>query len=131
MSGSRKKAAGASTEYVIISSDEQTVDDDAFRAYVGELQAALAAREDIVAAPPASYYDVAAESEEAAAGLVSASRTATLLPVEIVDDEAETVENLRDVLADHRSDDVHDPGRRSGDAVRRLLGDRGGRRPEG
>ena len=99
-----QEAAGASTEYVIISSDEQTVDDDAFRAYVGELQAALAAREDIAAAPPASFYDVAAESEEAAAGLVSASRTATLLPVEIVDDEAETVENLRDVLADHRSD---------------------------
>src|SRR4029453_17975176 len=62
------------------------------------------AKTDIVAAPPASYYDVRQQSEDAAAGLVSASRTATLLPVEIKDDETETVDELRAVLADHRSD---------------------------
>jgi RND superfamily putative drug exporter len=99
-----QQTAGASTEYVIIESDQQTVDDPVFQEYVGELQAALAAKTDIVAAPPASYYDVRQRSEDAAAGLVSASRTATLLPVEIKDDETETVDALRAVLADHRSD---------------------------
>ena len=98
------ETAGASTEYVIISSNEQTIDDDAFRAYVGELQAALAERTDLVAEPPASYYDVVAESEDAAAGLVSSSRTATLLPVAIKDDEVETVDELRALLTEHRSD---------------------------
>jgi RND superfamily putative drug exporter len=99
-----EQSAGASTEFVIISSNEQTVDDPAFEDYVGELQAALAARKDLVAEPPASYYDVFARSEDAAAGLVSANRTATLLPVAIKDDEIETVEGLRDLLAEHRSD---------------------------
>ncbi|HET9248391.1 MAG TPA: MMPL family transporter, partial [Actinomycetota bacterium] len=99
-----QQTVGASTEYVIIESDQQTVDDPAFQEYVGELQAALAARTDIVAAPPASYYDVRQRSEDAAAGLVSASRTATLLPVEIKDDETVTVDELRAVLADHRSE---------------------------
>jgi RND superfamily putative drug exporter len=99
-----EQTAGASTEYVIISSNQQTVDDPAFAKYVGELQAALAARKDLVAEPPASYYDVFAQSEDAAAGLVSTSRTATLLPVSIKDDEVETVEGLRDLLAEHRSD---------------------------
>ncbi len=99
-----EQSAGASTEFVIISSDEQTVDEPAFEEYVGKLQAALTARTDLVAEPPASYYDVFARSEEAAAGLVSADRTATLLPVAITDDEVETVEGLRDLLAEHRSD---------------------------
>ena len=57
-----EQSAGASTEFVIISSDEQTVDDPTFEEYVGELQAALAARTDLVAEPPASYYDVVAQS---------------------------------------------------------------------
>ena len=99
-----EQTVGASTEFVIIWSNQQTVEDPAFEEYVGELQAALAARKDLVAEPPASYYDVLAQSEDAAAGLVSASRTATLLPVAIKDDEAETVEGLRDLLAAHRSD---------------------------
>jgi RND superfamily putative drug exporter len=98
-----RQTAGASTEYVIISSSQQTVDDPAFEEYVGEIQAALAARKDIIAEPPASYYDVFQESEDAAAGLVSASRTATLLPVAITDDEVETVEDLRALLAEHAS----------------------------
>jgi putative drug exporter of the RND superfamily len=95
---------GVSTEYVIIESDQQTVDDPVFQGYVGELQAAFAARDDLVAAPPASYHDVFARDENAAAGLVSANRTATLLPVAIKDDDVETVEALRDILAEHRSD---------------------------
>jgi putative drug exporter of the RND superfamily len=99
-----EQMAGASTEYVIVSSDQHAVNDPEFQEYVGELQAALAARTDIVAEPPASYYDVVAESEQAAAGLVSASRTATLLPVSITDDEIETVDELRGVLEDHESD---------------------------
>ena len=98
------ETAGASTEYVIIGSDQHAVDDPEFQEFVGELQAALASRTDIVAEPPASYYDVAAGSEDAAAGLVSASRTATLLPVAIIDDETETVDELRAILADHRSE---------------------------
>ena len=74
-----EQSAGASTEFVIISSNQQTVDDAAFKEYVGELQAALAARKDLVAEPPASYYDVFAKSEDAAAGLVSAAITSGTL----------------------------------------------------
>jgi len=95
--------AGAGTEYVIVSSDSSSVEDPAFRAFVTELQGALASSE-VVAEPPATYHDVAEAAPEQAAGLVSKDGGATLIPVSIVDEEIDTVESLRDTLADHRAE---------------------------
>jgi RND superfamily putative drug exporter len=96
------KTAGVETEYVIVSSTHASVDDAAFQNYVKELQGALASAKDLVAAPPVTYYDVAAKDQNAAAGLVSSGRDATLIPVPIKDDEIETVDDLRAILDDHR-----------------------------
>ncbi len=41
---------GASTEYVIVHSDSLTVDDPAYQTYVQQVQGALAAKKDLVAA---------------------------------------------------------------------------------
>jgi RND superfamily putative drug exporter len=95
------ETAGVGTEYVIVSSSDLTVDDASYEGFVQELQGALAARTDLVAEPPATYYEVRSQSEEAAAGLVSEDRGSTLIPVAIADDEAKDVEDLRAVLADH------------------------------
>jgi RND superfamily putative drug exporter len=92
---------GASTEYMIVSADGLSVDDEAFRAYVQEVQGALAVADDLVAEPPATYYDVVAKDKRAAAGLVSQDRQATLIPVSIADDGIETIEDLRALLARH------------------------------
>ncbi len=62
---------GASTEFVIVHSETLTVDDPAFKEYVQQLQGALAAETDLVAAPPTTYYDALEASPDAAAGLVS------------------------------------------------------------
>ncbi|HET9672941.1 MAG TPA: MMPL family transporter [Actinomycetota bacterium] len=93
--------AGASTEFVIVSAEGLTVDDEAFRAYVQELQGALAASRGLVAEPPATYYDVIEQDERAAAGLVSQDLSATLIPVPIVKNESETIDGLRELLAEH------------------------------
>ncbi len=98
---------GASTEYVIVSAEELeglTVDDEGFRSYVQELQGALAGAGELLAAPPATYYDVAAQDEQEAAALVSRDRTATLIPVSISDDDVETIEELRALLSQHDRD---------------------------
>ncbi|HEX6401089.1 MAG TPA: MMPL family transporter [Actinomycetota bacterium] len=95
------ETAGVGTEFVIVSSDTLTVQDAEFEAFVEELQGALAQRTDLVAEPPATYYDVRAQSEEAAAGLVSRDGGSTLIPVAIADDEAEDVVELRALLAEH------------------------------
>ena len=90
----------ASTEYVIVSSDSATVEDPAYRSYVEGLQAALAAEES-VASPPATYYQAIEQSPEAAVGLVSQDQRSTLIPVTITDQDEETIESLRGVLASH------------------------------
>jgi RND superfamily putative drug exporter len=94
------KQAGKSTEYVIVGSAATTVDDPAFKAYVTTLQGALAAKKDILAASPTTYYDVAAQSPDQAAGLVSQDKHYTLIPVAISDDGASTIDELRQVIAD-------------------------------
>jgi putative drug exporter of the RND superfamily len=93
-----RRSAGVGTEYVIVSSRDLTVDDPAYRGFVQELQGTLARRRDLVARPPATFYDV---PEEAAAGLVSRDGRSTLIPIAIRDDEVETVEGLRELLAEH------------------------------
>jgi uncharacterized membrane protein YdfJ with MMPL/SSD domain len=98
------KSAGKETEYVIVQSDSQTVDAASFEAYVKRLQAALAAKTGLVAAPPITYYDAVQQSPDQAAGLVSQDRHATLIPVAIKDTEASTVEDVRAVLHANTAD---------------------------
>ena len=67
---------GASTEYVIVHSDSLTVDDPAYQAFVTQLQGTLAAKTDLIAAPPSTYYDALA-SVARRGGRVSYPRTST------------------------------------------------------
>ncbi|MGH2596313.1 MAG: MMPL family transporter, partial [Actinomycetota bacterium] len=95
---------GKSTEYVIVQSDSLTVDDPAYQTYVGQLQSALAAKTDLLAAPPTTYYDAAQSSPQAAAGLVSKDKHYTLIPVAITEDSTATVDGLRETLAGNTAD---------------------------
>jgi RND superfamily putative drug exporter len=88
----------ASTEFVIVHSDSLTVDDPEYRAYVEQVQGALAAKGDLLASPPTTYYDALEQSPEAAAGLVSEDKQYTLISVPIVEDATSTVEGLRETL---------------------------------
>ncbi len=68
------------TETVIVRSETATVDDPAFRAVVDETVAALRGMTGVVTSA-ASYYDAQATGNPAAAGMVSADRHATVIPV--------------------------------------------------
>jgi RND superfamily putative drug exporter len=98
------ETVGASTEYVIVSGDGVSVDDEAFRSYVTALQGALVARSDLVAEPPASYYDVVEQAPEQAAGLVSRDGTAMLLPIATVEDDVEEIDDLRALLREQEAE---------------------------
>src|SRR3989442_8676400 len=90
---------GKSTEYVIVRSDSLTVDDAAYQTYVKQLQTALAAKTDLLAARPTTYYDALSASPDAAAGLVSKDKHYTLIPVAISKDDTATIDDLRSMLA--------------------------------
>ena len=95
---------GASTEFVIVHSETLTVDDPAYKAYVQELQSALAAEPDLVVGTPTTYYDALEASPDAAAGLVSEDQHYTLISFSIAQDDTATVEGVRDVLASTTAD---------------------------
>ena len=95
---------GASTEYVIVHSDSLTVDDPAYQTFVKQLQATLASKTDLVAAPPSTYYDALAQSPDAAAALVSKDKHYTLIPIAITKDDTPTIEGIRDTLASATAD---------------------------
>ena len=102
-------AVGESTEFVIVQSDDLTVDDAAYQAYVEQLQAALAEKtgddgDKLLVAPPASYYDALEQSPEAAAGLVSDDKHYSLISASIAKDETATIDGLRDVLTSNSSE---------------------------
>jgi RND superfamily putative drug exporter len=86
------------TEYVIVDSSGTTVDDAAFKSYVTELQGVLAGADDLVSEPPVTYYDVAQQDPQTAAGLLSSDKTAMLIPVVLVDNEAATADDFRDLV---------------------------------
>ncbi|HEY7660021.1 MAG TPA: MMPL family transporter [Actinomycetota bacterium] len=90
--------AGESTEYVIVHSDTLNVDDPEFQAYVQQVQAALAAETEFLAAPPTTTYDLQEAAPEQAAGMVSADGTYTLIAVPVAEIDDATVERLREVL---------------------------------
>jgi putative drug exporter of the RND superfamily len=98
------EAAGKSTEYVIVHSEEFTVDDPEFQAYVQELQAALAAETDYLAAAPTTTYDLQEAAPEQAAGMVSQDGHYTLIAVPIKEIDDATVERLREVLTENQAD---------------------------
>jgi uncharacterized membrane protein YdfJ with MMPL/SSD domain len=90
---------GKDTEYVIVHSDSKTVSDPEFQAYVKQVQQALATENaDVLAAPPASYYDVQAQSPDAAKGMVSQDQHYLLISVPLNTDEASAVEDIRATL---------------------------------
>jgi putative drug exporter of the RND superfamily len=107
-----QRTAGKSTEYVIVSNPKLVVSDAEFQRYVASLQGALASSNGLLAAPPATYYDVVQQSPQQAAGMISDAdhdpRTptdpttahATLVPVAIANDDTATIEDLRTLLAD-------------------------------
>jgi RND superfamily putative drug exporter len=101
-------AVGESTEFVIVQSNDLTVDDAAYQQYVEQLQAALAAKtgddgDKLIVAPPTTYYDALQQSPDAASGLVSEDKHYSLISVSIAKDETATIDGLRDVLAANRS----------------------------
>ena len=95
---------GASTEYVIVHSDSLTVDDPAYQSYVEKLQGALAAKKDLVAEPPTTYYDALAQSPDAAAGLVSKDKQYSLISVAIAQDDTPTIDGIRDTLTANKAE---------------------------
>jgi RND superfamily putative drug exporter len=87
----------ASTEFFIVGSQSLTVDDPEFEQAVRGLQEEIGSLGDELAGPPVTYYDVAEQAPEQAAGLVSEDGQATLISVPLVDTEVSTTEDLRAV----------------------------------
>jgi putative drug exporter of the RND superfamily len=87
----------ASTEFFIVGSQSLTVDDPEFEQAVRGLQEEIGSLGEELAGPPVTYYDVAEQSPEQAAGLVSEDGQATLISVPLVDTELSTIEDLRAV----------------------------------
>jgi hypothetical protein len=86
------------TETVIVRSATTTVDDPAFQTTVENVTDALRADPEIVAGAT-NYYELAAQAVPQAAGLVSADRKTTLIPVTLAGDRATAVENAPDFMA--------------------------------
>lgn len=94
-----------STEFVIVQSESLTVDDPGFREVVTGLQGKIAALDgEILAAPPVTYYDLAQESPEQAAGLVSQDQRTTLITVPLTNTEISTIEELRAIAERGQTD---------------------------
>src|SRR4029453_17521169 len=88
------------TEFLIVHSDQFTVLDQEFVGFVKQLQGRVIALDgSILAAPPATYYDVIRQAPDQAAGLVSQDRHYTLIPVTLKDFEDSTIQKLRDIAA--------------------------------
>jgi RND superfamily putative drug exporter len=95
----------ASTEFFIVQSENLTVEDPLFEEAVQGVQQEIAALDgEILAGQPITYYDLIEEAPEQAGGLVSTDGRATLIPVDIKDDELSTIEELRSVGDEARPD---------------------------
>jgi RND superfamily putative drug exporter len=92
----------ASTEFFIVGSQSLTVEDPEFEQAVRGLQEEIGALGEELAGPPVTYYDVAEQSPEQAAGLVSDDGQATLISVPLVDTEVSTIEDLRAVAEESK-----------------------------
>jgi putative drug exporter of the RND superfamily len=93
------------TEFLIVHSDQFTINDAQFVGFVKELQGRVTALDgSILAAPPATYYDVIRQAPDQAAGLVSQDQHYTLIPVTLKDFEDATIQKLRDIAASVQED---------------------------
>jgi putative drug exporter of the RND superfamily len=93
----------ASTEFFIVQSESLTVEDPAFEAAVRGLQADIVELNGgLLAGQPFTYYDLAEQSPDQAAGLVSRDTQGTLIGVPLLDVELSTIEELRAVAEEAR-----------------------------
>ncbi|MGH2654785.1 MAG: MMPL family transporter, partial [Actinomycetota bacterium] len=93
----------ASTEFFIVQSESLTVEDPAFEAAVRDLQADISEiNGELLAGQPFTYYDLAEQSPDQAAGLVSRDARGTLIGVPLLDVELSTIEELRAVAEEAR-----------------------------
>jgi putative drug exporter of the RND superfamily len=93
------------TEFLIVHSDQFTVVDPEFVGFVRQLQGQVTALDgSILAAPPATYYDVIKQAPDQAAGLVSQDQHYTLIAVTLKDFEDSTIQQLRDIAAAAQED---------------------------
>ncbi|MGH2649696.1 MAG: MMPL family transporter [Actinomycetota bacterium] len=98
-------SAVESTEFVIVRSQSQTVEDPQFREVVTGLQAEIGALDgEILAASPVTYYDLAQEAPEQAAGLVSQDQRTALITVPLANTDTSTIEELRSVAERGQTD---------------------------
>lgn len=98
-------SAVESTEFVIVRSESLTVDDPQFREVVTSLQGDIAALDgEMLAASPVTYYDLAQEAPEQAAGLVSQDQQTALITVPLANTEVSTIEELRAVAEEGQTD---------------------------
>lgn len=89
-------SAVESTEFVIVQSESLTVEDPQFREVVTGLQAEIGALDgEILAASPVTYYDLAQEAPEQAAGLISQDQRTALITVPLANTDTSTIEELR------------------------------------
>jgi RND superfamily putative drug exporter len=87
-----------STEFFVIQSESLTVDDPQYRELVDTVKTQISALDgDTLMGQPTTYYDAAAQSPEAAAGLVSADKRTTLITVGLKETSETNIEKFRDV----------------------------------
>jgi putative drug exporter of the RND superfamily len=94
----------ASTEFFIVGSESLSVEDPRFEEAVRGLQEEIGTLGEDLAGPPVSYYDVAEQAPEQAAGLVSEDGQSTLISVPLTDTEVSTIEDLRAVAEEATPD---------------------------
>ncbi|HEX6330300.1 MAG TPA: MMPL family transporter [Actinomycetota bacterium] len=93
------------TEFIIVRSETLTVDDPAFEAMVADVQARAAeVGGELLASPPVTYYDALERAPDQAEGLVSRDGHSTLVPVELIEMDDETVLALRDAADETAAD---------------------------
>src|SRR5687768_7078756 len=93
--GIRQERSGAET--VIVRSETATIDDPVFQQTVQRVTDAVRADAEIVAGAT-NYYELSAQDPQAAAGLVSADRRTTIIPVTLVGSLEDAVEHGADFL---------------------------------
>ena len=98
-------SAVESTEFVIVQSQSMRVEDPQFREVVTGLQGEIGALDgEILAAPPVTYYDLAEQAPEQAAGLVSQDQRTTLITVPLANTDTSTIEELRAIAERGQTD---------------------------
>jgi len=94
--GIREERRG--TETIVVRSANMTIDDPAFQQTVQRVTEAFRADAEVIA-EAVNYYELNAQNPAAAAGLVSADRTTTIIPVTLAGSLEEATEHGANVLA--------------------------------